>query len=213
MTRTFVKAACLAMAVSAAACGGVSNGSTGGGTCGQIEPCGGNPEGTWKVTSSCANSAALMSAFTEGLGGSCTGATISNVSVTSSGTLSVNSDMSYVITGTQNVKFTMTLPASCLNGETCADLTTELQNDFPNASCTGTGSCACALTENNSQDDSGTYTISGTQILISSAAQGPSTQSFCVQGNTLHLIEVDTTMNMGPMGMATIDDDTLFTKQ
>jgi hypothetical protein len=38
-------------------------------------------------------------------------------------------------------------------------------------------------------------------------------QSYCVQGNTLHILDVDTTTNMGPMGQATIVDDATYTKQ
>jgi len=34
-----------------------------------------------------------------------------------------------------------------------------------------------------------------------------------VQGNTLHLLDVDTSMNMGPMGQATITDDVTLSKQ
>jgi hypothetical protein len=169
--------------------------------------------GTWKVSGSCVNSAALMSTFTDALGGGCPGATISNASVTTSGTLSLNADMTYAISGDQTVKFTMNVPASCLNGATCADLATQLQNDFPTATCTGSSSCACALSQDAPQTDSGTYTISGSQIVIESPSQGESTQSFCVQGSTLHLVDVDSTTNMGPMGMATIDSDTLLTKQ
>lgn len=212
MRGAFLRAACVAMvmalAMTAGACGGSS-----GGSCGKVEPCGGDPVGLWKVTGSCVNSAALMSTVAEGFNGSCPGATISNVSVASSGTLSVNADMSYEISGDQSVKFTVNVPASCLNGATCADLSAQLQSDFPGASCTGASSCACALSEDTPQTDSGTYTVSGTALVIESPSQGESTQSFCVQGNTLHFIDVDTTMNMGPMGMATIDDDTLLTKQ
>jgi hypothetical protein len=212
MRGAFLRTAWMAMAMALATAAGACGGSSGG-SCGKVEPCGGNPVGAWKVSGSCVNSAALMSTFTDSLGDSCTGATISNASVAASGTLSLNADMTYTINGDQMVKFTVNVPASCLNGATCADLATQLQNDFPNATCTGSSSCACALSDDSPQIDSGTYTVSGTQIVSESSSQGESSQSFCVQGNTLHLIDVDTTMNMGPMGMATIDDDTLFTKQ
>jgi len=33
------------------------------------------------------------------------------------------------------------------------------------------------------------------------------------QRQTLHMVDVDTTMNMGPMGQATIKDDLTLTKQ
>jgi hypothetical protein len=51
-------------------------------------------------------------------------------------------------------------------------------------------------------------------ITLTASGDGRSMpQSYCVQGNTLHILDVDTTMNMGPMGQATIVDDATYIKQ
>jgi hypothetical protein len=50
-------------------------------------------------------------------------------------------------------------------------------------------------------------------VVTTSASAGTSTVPYCVQGTTIHFLQIDTTMNMGPMGQATIDQDVIATKQ
>ena len=79
---------------------------------------------------------------------------------------------------------------------------------------TGTSTCVCPFTYQNPMNDTGTYTAIGNTLVLTSAASGSTTtHDYCVQGSTLHLIDVDTTLNTGPMGLATIDDDTVFQQQ
>ena len=62
--------------------------------------------------------------------------------------------------------------------------------------------------------DNGTYSAGGTSLSVISAITGNGNSGgYCVQGSTLHIITIDSTMNMGPMGQATIDEDVTATKQ
>ncbi len=113
------------------------------------------------------------------------------------------------------MSFSVNLPSSCTLGQ-CAVLAAYLQSSLgagSTASCTGTSACACSLTEQVNNEESGTYTTSGSTLTTTSATSGTSAQGYCVKDNTLHLVAVDATMNMGPMGQATIEEDTTFTKQ
>jgi hypothetical protein len=185
------------------------------GSCGQVEPCGGDVVGTWTATSGCVNATYAMMSFESGLAGACPTATLSATKISVSGSMSLNSDLTYSSTGTETVSFSVNLPSSCTQGQ-CAALGAYLQSSLgagSSASCTGTSSCACSLTEQVNDDDSGTYTTTGSTLTTTSATTGTSAQSYCVKDDTLHLVAVDTTMNMGPMGQATIDEDTTFTRQ
>jgi hypothetical protein len=188
-------------------------GSTGAGaSCGGLEPCGGSIAGTWNVTSSCVNSAALAASIQQGL--SCPQATASVTSLSNSGTLQFNADMTYTITAfAQSLTLHASIPTSCLAGMTCAQYQTSLQQSTPGATCTGSTTCVCDLPNSTSDTESGTYTISGTSVVTTSSVQGTSTVPYCVQGSTIHFIQLDTTMNMGPMGQATIDQDVMAQKQ
>ncbi|HXX69504.1 MAG TPA: hypothetical protein VEK07_20135 [Polyangiaceae bacterium] len=200
-------------------CKGSSGGGAGSDSCGQVEPCGGNIVGTWKLSDACANSAALDSEVSST---SCPNTTASLASVTPTGSITFNSNMTYTITAAAiDVSLDIGIPAACLNGGSCAEVSAALQSELAGSSCSGTSSCTCNATEtsylspSSTNDDSGTYTISGeTVILTSSDANGDtSTMDYCVQGNDLHFVAIDTTMNTGPMGQATIDSDVVATKQ
>jgi hypothetical protein len=192
--------------------GSGSGGNGAGASCGGLEPCGGNIVGTWVVSSSCINSAALSSTFQQSSG--CATATASVSNLTNSGSLQFNSDMSYAITAfAQSFTLHVTVPTSCLGGQTCANFQTTLQGNSPTATCTGSTTCVCDVPNSSSDTESGTYTISGTSVVTTSTAAGTSTVPYCVQGSTIHFIQLDTTMNMGPMGQATIDQDVIAQKQ
>ncbi len=102
-----------------ASCGGS------GGSCGNVQPCGGSPVGNWTIASYCTNS------VTAGQSSSCPGVTENVSGFRESGTLMLNADMTY----TQNIMVSGALlisyPQSCLTSGavslTCADLNTEIQ--------------------------------------------------------------------------------------
>jgi hypothetical protein len=66
--------------------------------------------------------------------------------------------------------------------------------------------------------ETGTYTVSGTTFSATttggaaSMLTGGGPASYCVQGTTLHAITLST-MSMGSMGQAGIDEDTIAMKQ
>ncbi|HVT08105.1 MAG TPA: hypothetical protein VHO67_11645 [Polyangia bacterium] len=193
----------------ASSCGGGAGGA--GGSCGKVEPCGGPVLGTWKAAPAC-----VGSGFTATFQNSCPGVTVSGVTATQSGTYTFNADLTYSIAVTGQATFDVTFPASCNSSGSCAGLAAQLQTADPGATatCTGTGACVCHFVVPATDDEQGTYTTGGTTVTLLNSADGSTTpQSYCVQGNTLHILDVDTTMNMGPMGQATIVDDATYTKE
>lgn len=201
-------------------CKGGGAGGAASDSCGQVEPCGGNVVGTWKLSDACANSAALQSELSST---SCPNMTASLSGVSPSGSITFNSNMTYSIASAAiDVSLDIGVPAGCLNGESCAEVGAALAEELAGSSCSGTSSCTCNASEtsylspSSTSSDSGTYTISGETIILTSsdANADTSTMDYCVQGgDLLHFITVDTTMNTGPMGQATIDSDIVATKQ
>ena len=116
---TFVGA--LLLAASTASCGGGSGASCG------VQPCGGDVAGNWRATSACADQASLDAAFMGAIA-DCPSATLTSVHYAPSGTLMFGSSMTYTADITMGMSFTMNMPASCLQGQTCADVNTALQS-------------------------------------------------------------------------------------
>jgi hypothetical protein len=141
-----------------------------------------------------------------------------------SGTVSFNADKSYTTTETTSGSVVVTLPASCLtvNGVTltCAQAAQAIQAAdastapmFSSVSCTGTSGCACTVTvAPTTSSDSGTWSQSGTQIALMSTAGNSGGGDYCVQGNEIHLLTLDVTMPMGPMGTLKIAKDVVATR-
>jgi len=198
------------LALALTSCGG-----GGGGSCGKVEPCGGPVAGTWKASASCSSSSVANSMFQDGLMGSCPTATASAESGSPTGTLALNADLSYTMSLSVPFVFHLTVPASCLNGGSCADLAAAVSQSLTDGTvtCAGSSSCNCTLITTSTMAGTGTYTTSGTTLTLTDASGSANDGTYCVQGNTLHLVDVDTTMNMGPMGQATITDDVTLSKQ
>jgi hypothetical protein len=194
--------------------GGASGGggSGGSGTCGTVEPCGGNLTGTWTFTAECINSVALQPEAQQ----ICATASIGSVTANATGTVSFNSDLTYSFSENSTGLISWSIPSSCTGGMTCAAYGAYVQAGINTGTfiCTGTTTCSCTQTAVANVVDSGTYSLSGNNIVLTSASGGTTmTGAYCVQGGTLHLVTVDTTMNMGPMGQATIDKDVTAQKQ
>jgi hypothetical protein len=195
-------------AVTVMSCGGSTGGN---GTCGQVEPCNGPVVGTWKAAAACATAGFVMN-----LQGTCPEATISGVTATQSGTYTFNADLTYSIAVTGQLTYDSANPASCNpGGMSCAALATaESALSGGTLTCTGSGACNChgSFTENDTE--TGTYSVAGTVITMVNSASGYTLeQLYCVQGNTLHILDVDASTNLGPMDQATILDDATYTKQ
>jgi len=204
------------VAASAAACGGSSSSSSNGGnmTC-TGAPCGGDVVGNWKASSTCIDSATVNMEFLSSIMGQCPTASLTNVKVTPSGTMTFGADLTYTTDVSMTMSFTENIPTSCVSGASCATVNAALQaevgtNGITAVNCTGSSTCACAITAAMVLDmSSGTYTTAGT-ILTLTATSGTSGDSgdYCVQGSSLHLLSIDTSMSM-----AKVVSDFVFTKQ
>ncbi len=190
-----------AAGVVAIGCGGDRGESRG--SCGRVEPCGGDVVGSWKPAGSCFDPTAVLEQIASRVGIECpsgemlsmTGSTLfRNISATfaADGTYSGTSET----TGTLEFD----VPLSCLGGSTCGDLNTALAPliqpgvVFDTASCTGADeACTCAVTENLNNTESGTYTVSGLVVETTpSNAGGASTRTeYCVDHNLLHFIDLE----------------------
>jgi hypothetical protein len=199
----------LALATIAASCG------SGSGSCGKVQPCGGDVVGSYSISAACYDNAALNLQIAD-----CPGATVKISSINVSGSASFTADLTYSVSETVTASASETIPASCLttNGITltCAQLDQAVQQllidqsgMFQSIHCAGSGSCTCNFTlAPQVTSESGTYTTSGTTITTTDSAGGISSSEYCVQGNELHLVQVDMTMPMG-----TIQADLVLTKQ
>jgi hypothetical protein len=191
------------------ACGGSSGGSAG--SCLQVEPCGGNLVGSWSLSNACINSAAISMQFA----GVCPTAAVTAAHVTASGSLMFNADMTYSTMLNEGGTFSVSVPASCINGGSCTLLGAALQDpSFQSVTCTGSTTCVCnVVLAPMITNETGTYTTSGTAAMLTTSTGTTDGGDYCVQGNELHLVTVDRTMNMGPMGQATINEDIVAIKK
>lgn len=198
--------ASLALVASTAGCDGDS------GACG-VQPCGGNPVGNWQASGACADAAELNMAFLQGLmDGFCPTASLSGYSIRPSGTFNLGADLTYSLNLTMNLTASVTLPASCLMGQSCTVVNALIQAEVGTdgitaASCAGSSSCTCTITGVQTEAETGTYTTAGTEMTLTDSAGSLDGGPYCVQGSTLHLLTIDTTMPM-----ATIQSDMVFTK-
>jgi hypothetical protein len=178
-----------------------------GGSCGKVQPCGGNVVGNYNISGACFDSAALSMEIMA----DCAGASISISSFNVSGNASFNADMTYSITETiSSASLSEMIPASCLTTSgitvTCAQLDQQIQavvaqnpDTYQSAHCAGSSSCTCTFAlAPQTTSETGTYTTSGAMITTTDnlgTASAPT--SYCVQGNELHMLTVDMTMPMG----------------
>ncbi|HXU00602.1 MAG TPA: hypothetical protein VN903_06395 [Polyangia bacterium] len=184
-------------------------------SCGKVQPCGGDVVGSWTINGECVDT----SSITMQVSGACPGVSIDASGIRITGNATFNADMTYTMNEMISASISESIPASCLrmNGVTvtCAQLDQAIQQEltkqpgvFQSAHCSGLGSCTCTLVLNpQTMNETGTYTTSGMSIALNG-----STSEYCVQGNQLHLISLNTTMPMGPMGQANITADIVLTR-
>jgi hypothetical protein len=181
-----VKLGCgLAAVLFFAGCGSSSSGGT---TCGNSTPCGGNIVGKWTVSSSCVSVTA--SAFDS----TCPTATVTSSKLQVSGTFTYNADMTYTSSGTVSGSVVATIPASCLVIQgvtvTCAQINQVFQADpMPGVTlnCTGSSSCTCTETfTGTASAETGTFTTTAAGLLTTTSSDDTVTESdYCLKGATL----------------------------
>jgi hypothetical protein len=176
--------------LSAGALSAGCNGSTGGASCTQVSPCGGNVVGTWTIQNACV----IAQSHTGTAVASCPGSSEQVEWITETGTVSFNADMTYSDSRQQSVSVTLMLPQSCTLGSltlTCSQLTTILDQNAGDAgtppTCTTAGSgCDCSVEGSSQASHTGTYSINGDTITFMPNGGTPTTATYCVQGNTVY---------------------------
>jgi hypothetical protein len=199
-----------------------SCGSGGGGTCGTVQPCGGDATGTWKISTACISGDSVSTELSQ-LTQVCPSATATLSDLTVTGTITFNADATYAEMLTESGTVHATVPASCLAQGglplTCAQLPALIalasgMSGGPTVSCTGSSTCSCtARIPVMTTSTSGTWSRAGTSITLMAADGTEDGGPYCVQGDQIHLISVDMTMSTGPMGTAKIVADLVGTKQ
>jgi hypothetical protein len=154
--------------------------------CQSASACGGDPVGTWSITTSCL--AVDISGFTDG----CEGATARAMDYAVTGTIIYNADLTYVVTGTLTGRVVATWPAPCLtpaNGTqvTCEQLRAGLlaPGTYQSVTCVAASSgCTCSVVMNPLETRSaGRYVTDGAGMLTETDSAGSERQrSYCVQG-------------------------------
>jgi len=208
MKVSFWNACAVAMALAVTACGG----SGGGATC-SVRPCGGDVVGNWSGDSACLDQMTLNQQFLASLAGECPTASITNVTFVPAGTMAFAADLTYTASVALRGTMDLNMPASCLNGQTCEMVNASIQGavggEIQSASCVGSGSCVCTLHMLiELEASSGTYATSGTILALTATTGTSDSGNYCVQGSTLHLVDVDMTMPMGR-----VRSDIAFNKQ
>ena len=191
-------------------------------TCGNVPPCGGDVVGEWAIGQQCdsaAHVAATKADFAQNVEPTwCAIATLLGISSEASGTVRFDAAGTYALDlafgGSLNVNY----PMSCLVSFNCDDLTAELQSEIaagtypvPSAtsvSCSGSSSCLCHVAVSASRAESGTYATAGSLLVLTSSSGAITSKGFCVQGNTLHILDASTSAS----GQTTVDSDVVATK-
>jgi len=213
-----VRLSLLALGVSFASLSSGCGGGGGATTCGKVQPCGGNLVGSWKLSSSCSDAASLELGIT-----ACPTARVDSVSQKPTGTASFTANGAYSVIGSNDVTLSFTLPADCLAAQggtatACAavhaGIQAEVGSTYKSGSCVVKGAdCSCTTVFNpQAIDEAGTYTTEGTVVTTTATGDTASSTDYCVQGSSLHMIQVDATMTMGAMGTVKVLGDTVLTK-
>ena len=174
-------------------CGGGGNGNEAGAArCPSDTVCGGNfVPGTYEVASTCANYMVPTWSL------SCPNGTITVTGAEVTGTYTFSSDGTYVASSTVVDHWSSFFPADCKTSSganlTCAQYQQQIQNSPSSTAatvrCAGYPDCTCAIVSKPAPvRDTGTYTISGGQLLMNSSVKGfVIGTTFCISGNELAL--------------------------
>jgi len=154
--------------------------------CTDFNACSGSIVGTWK----------LPGKVLCGSKGTATpppsGCTTSNnlADLEQTGTLMFSTDGTWVSTITFKGTETLSYPATCLSGGTCAGQADSLPDAGMVGSCVenSAGLCVCTYTLDMTSTGHGTYTTSAGKLSV--VGNTPSALDYCVQGNTLSMYAI-----------------------
>jgi hypothetical protein len=151
-----------------------------GSSCPAFSACGGDIAGTWDYSGGCI--ADPFAAYKK----QCPSATESNVSGNIVGTVNV-----YGNTIQRNAKAsftgTLTIPAECTSGASCAIVQQTLQGAFDSVVCSGSTTCDCVVSGHVDTGSVTTFTMNGNTVVTDDG----STYDVCVDGNKLTEHETD----------------------
>ncbi len=188
----------LASPLALSGCGGDDDDVTPGGgaaPCGPVSACGGDPTGSWSIEDAC-----LYNSQPPGFSSDCRPEVDTSGSGVS-GIAEFRSDGTFTMTSTLRGAETRVYPPACFSGEnfllTCAQLDEALkkaaaQEDslYEAAECVAAGEdCACNVVyrETTTTTTTGTWSVSGTSLVLEREGREPQDLLFCVQGSSLAL--------------------------
>lgn len=192
-------------------------GDESGGSCGKVQPCGGNLVGSYSISAACTT--APMGGMDFGF--NCPEASVGTPALSVSGSASFNADLTYTMTTTASATAQVMFPPACLAPQTggitltCDQinqlvplLIANMPGTIQSATCAGGDTCTCTVTlVPQTTSESGTYVTSGTSLTTTDSTGAVSSGGYCVQGNEVHYIQVDATMP------STILADTVLTRR
>ena len=197
MIRKFIIAA-LAAALPLLGCGGGDDDGGGGAaacsvaTCGTFAACGGDPTGSWKLGKVCGTFSQAIDKDP-----ACADSTLSFDFSGVAMTLEAKADMSYPIKATGDASGTVSITEPCAGvlaagmafDQFCSLAGSQMPGS-PTCSIQGT-TCDCPLTLSAADlGESGTYTVSGTQLVTTVTGGSATSRDFCVSDCELQLREV-----------------------
>ena len=149
----------------------------------------------------------------------CPSETLRGVVPMASGSMTFDASGAYSVSLAFGGSRDLNIPASCLSGVSCAAATTDFQSQiaagtYPHSnvssvSCSGSADCVCREMVSIPQSEAGTYSISGNLLALAASTGDQTVASFCVEGNSLHLL----TTSAGATGQTVIRADLVAVKQ
>jgi hypothetical protein len=168
--KTCLLAACLAAIL--AGCGGDDDGNL---DCSQFSACGGNPVGEWTVIDACFDDLPMPEID------NCPEASASVEGVVVTGSVDIRDDGSYATQVDSSGTVVITVPLSCLNGGTCAQL-----SQAAGVPCTTNGdACDCENELDDQSQETGSWEVDGSTITLTDSDGNADDADFCVQGDVL----------------------------
>ncbi len=171
------------LAVGSGSCSG-----TNGSTCADFVACGGAiTPGTYKIGTAC------MSSSPTDLELNCAQpGTIQITEAETTGTVTLNADMTYTSIKSGRGTAMITVPAACLKQgavqHACSDLESDFkgQGIYDTVKCTGSSDCTCTATfAMTDQSQSGTYSTSGSTLMTKASGNEPEGNEYCASGTSL----------------------------
>ena len=149
-------------------------------SCLQVQPCGGDLVGTWRIVGACQ---ADPSVITAGAPIACAGYVLNSVGASATGAIRFNADFTYTVShwDTRHVS-TYSYPQSCAGGIDCVDLSdavTYSDGSYSKLICGGTTVCTCQGMSLGVIDESGSYGTAGTEFQMISPTTSRN-RTYCV---------------------------------